>query len=270
MPELVLGTVRLRFNVYEGPAGATPVLLLHGLGSCAEDWLLQVPALTARYPVIVPDLRGHGASRGAAGWPTMATHASDMAALVSHLGAERAHVVGLSLGGAVALQMALDTPQAVRSLVLVNAFARWLSGPRGWARGARRAFFAATGQMARNGRIIAQGLFPREDQAFLRRAAETRLAGNSSSTYFRNLMCVARFDVRRRLEAVGCPTLVVAGERDTTVPFDLKAELAHRIPRARLEIVADSGHATPIDAAGIFNRMLLEFLGQAEVSGSEI
>lgn len=265
MPDLPLGAFRLHYDVRAGPAGATPVLLLHGLGSCAEDWGLQQAALTARYPTIAPDLRGHGASAGAPGWPTMADHARDAAALLKHLGMQPAHVVGLSLGGAVGLQLALDAPQAVRSLTLVNSFARWRPGQGGWWRGTQRTFLALTGQMERNARHIAHGLFPREDQEFLRRAAEMRIAGNSSREYFRNLMCVARFDLRRRLVEIGCPVLVVAGDRDATVPLEAKAELANRIPGARMVLVADAGHATPIDAAEEFNRLLLDFLATADV-----
>jgi pimeloyl-ACP methyl ester carboxylesterase len=265
MPSFTRGACQLHYDIHAGPPGASSVLFLHGLGSCADDWLLQQATLTNRFATLAPDLRGHGRSRGASGWPSMAEHARDVAALLSHLQLPPVHIVGLSLGGAVGLQLAMDVPSAVRSLTAVNAFARWRPGPRGRRRGLQRFLLALTGQMRLNARHIAGGLFPRDDQQLMRHAAELRIAENSSWDYFRNLVCVARFDVRRRLGEISCPVLVVAGDRDATVPRSAKLELAERIPQARWCVVANSGHATPIDAADEFNRLLLEFLNQVEV-----
>ena len=236
------------------------MLLLHGLGSCGDDWGLQLRALTPRYSVLAPDLRGQGKSPMPAGWPTIELLTADVVSLLDRLEIESAHVVGLSLGGAVALQLAADMPERVRSLVAVNAFAR-LRGARGsWWRGIDRLWLAATGRMEELGRTVAAGLFPHAGQEEVRALAAARLAGNRPLTYVKLLAAIGRFDLRDRLGEIRVPALVVAGEQDATVSMDCKLELAAGIPDVRLERFAGSGHATPLDQPERFTAALLGFL----------
>lgn len=187
--------------------------------------------------------------------------ADDVAALLGALDAPPAHVVGLSLGGCVALGLALDHPARVRSLTLVNAFARLApAGARGALRMLARLSLLACAPMSVVAAHVARGLFPRADQRELYLAAVASLAGNSRRTYFASMLAVARFDVRSRLGQVRCPTLVVAGDRDATIPPAAKALLSRTIPGAELVIIADSGHATPGDQAERFNAALLAFV----------
>jgi pimeloyl-ACP methyl ester carboxylesterase len=191
----------------------------------------------------------------------METMAADVAALLSALEAPPAHVVGLSLGGCVALTLALDHAARVRSLTLVNTFARLTpAGPRGALRMLARLGLLACAPMRVVASHVARGLFPRPDQRELRRAAAARLAGNSRRTYVASLLGLASFDVRRRLGEVGCPTLVVAGDRDTTVPLAAKRWLQQAIGGAELRVIGDSGHVTPYDQAERFNTLLRGFV----------
>jgi 3-oxoadipate enol-lactonase len=98
--------------------------VLHGPGSSADDWSLRLPAVTADYRVILVDLPGHGRSALPAARLTVDGMARDVEALLGHLGEGPAHVVGLSPGACVALALARRVPGRVRSLTLVNAFAR--------------------------------------------------------------------------------------------------------------------------------------------------
>ena len=243
---------------------APVVLLLHGLGSCGEDWVLQRPALLPHFTVLAPDLRGQGASPMPAGWPTIEDLAADVLLLLERLEIRSAHVVGLSLGGAVALQMAADEPERVRSLVAVNTFARLRATRGSLRRGVERTWLAATGRMDELGRRVAAGLFPDDGQEAYRAAAAARLAGNRPLTYIKLLAAVSRFDLRARLGEIRAPTLVIAGENDTTVPFSCKLELATRIPGARLARFTGSRHVTPLDRAGPFTTRLIEFLESVE------
>jgi 3-oxoadipate enol-lactonase len=195
--------------------------------------------------------------------------AEAVAALLDSLGEAGAHVVGLSLGGAVGLQLAVDYPSRVRSLTAVNTFARLRLGPGGFRRGLDRGWLALTGHMDLVGERVAEGLFPGPELEAFRGAAAARLSGNSSRTYFRLLTSVARFDLRPRLGSIRAPTLVVAGERDTTVALSAKAELAGHIPNARLVIIPESGHATPLDSVDAFNRLLLAFLAEVDGDGAQ-
>lgn len=244
-----------------GPAGAPVVLLLHGLGSCADDWAPQIAALAPRYRVLAVDLPGHHRSARPRGAPSVARMAADVEALLDRLAIPRAHVVGLSLGGCVALALALHAPARVRSLVLINSFAHLRSrGLRGVVRGVGRAVLAAVAPMSTVAAYVAREAFPHAEQASLRKAAAARLAANPRRHYLGCLGALARFDVRTRLREIRCPTLVIAGTLDATVPMAAKELLAHAIPGARMELVRESGHVTPIDQAEALNALLLAHL----------
>jgi len=244
-----------------GRTDSPPIVLLHGLGSSSADWRYQRPALGAAYRVIVPDLRGHGRSPRGLGRLTIDAMATDVVALLDTLDVPTAHVVGLSLGGCVALALALAHPARVRSLTLVNTFARLsLAGPRGALRGLARLGLLACAPMRVVAAHVARGLFPRPDQRELYLAAVASLASNSRRTYLASLRGLASFDVRRRLGQVRCPTLVIVGDRDTTIPLAAKRLLQRSIPGAELIVVDDSGHVTPCDQADRFNALLLRFV----------
>lgn len=245
-----------------GEAGhGPPVLLLHGLGSSRNDWLMQLLALVPRYRTVAVDLRGHGSSPKPPGPYDMPLLAADVARLLTLTGAHPAHVLGLSLGGAVAQQLALDSPHLVRSLILVNTAARFTSGSwQSRLMGLRRMATLYLGDMDAVAQGVAERLFPRPEQAALRRETAQRIAGNDLRAYRTALWAIARFDLRDRLGEIHCPTLIVAGDGDTTVPLASKRLLAERIPGSRLEIIAQSGHATPLDQPEAFNRAVLRFL----------
>ena len=127
MPHRIINQLRTH---YEESGAGDAILFLHGLGSCAQDWLLQMPVFAERFRVVAPDLAGHGESDKPQGHVRVADLASDVIGLLDALEVSCAHVVGLSLGGCVAQQLALDFPSRVRSLTLVNTFARFdLGGP---------------------------------------------------------------------------------------------------------------------------------------------
>jgi 3-oxoadipate enol-lactonase len=149
----------------------------------------------------------------------------------------------------------------VRSLVVVNAFARLTpAGLRAASRMAIRIVLLLCAPMSMVGAYVARGLFPRDDQRALRAAATARLSTNGRLAYVAAMSAVVRFDVRRRLGEIRCPTLVVAGERDTTIPLSAKHALVRGIPRARLVVVPDSGHVTNLDQPAAFNRIVEAFL----------
>ncbi len=246
---------------YRQEGEGVPLLLLHGMGSCGDDWAPQFAVFAGSYTVIAPDLRGHGRSDKPAGPYTIPQMAEDVADLLAGLGLFPAHVVGLSLGGLVAQVLAAGRPERVRSLVLVNTFARLRpQGVRGWLY-----FFARVAAMLVRGldaqaEVVARGLFPRPEQEPLRRMAAQRLQANDPQAYRATMRAALRFDGRVDLGRIRAPTLVVAGLEDTTVSLAAKRELADGIPNARLEMLPGSGHATPLDAPAEFNRLLAAFI----------
>ena len=105
---------------YETVGQGPPLLLLHGLGSSSQDWPLQIPDFAPHYTLLMPDIRGHGRSDKPAGPYHLTQFAADIRHLLAGLNIGPAHILGISMGGMVALQLALDTPQQVRSLILAN------------------------------------------------------------------------------------------------------------------------------------------------------
>ena len=106
---------------------------------------------------------------------------------------------------------------------------------------------------------VARRLFPWPEQRALYEAAVASLAATSRGAYLAAMQALARFDARGQVAAIRQPTLIVAGDRDTSVPLAAKVALAASIPRARLLVVPGSGHATPHDQPAAFNHAMLEF-----------
>ena len=257
----VLAGSELYYELHGTSTDRPAVLLLHGLGSSAADWQLQVPVFAARWRVITLDLLGHGRSPAARGTLTVEGMAAEVAALLAQLGETPVHVVGLSLGGCVALALALMHPAWARSLTLVNTFARLRpAGLRGAWRMAVRLGLLAGAPMPTVAAYVARGLLPRPEQRAYYEEAAARLGRNRRGAYFAALRAIARFDVATRLGSLRCPTLVIAGDRDQTVPRAAAVALQRAIPGAQFRLIADSGHATPYDQPQVFNEIVLAFL----------
>ncbi|HEY4720288.1 MAG TPA: alpha/beta hydrolase, partial [Anaerolineae bacterium] len=259
MPVLSVNSIELHY--LEAGSGQ-PVLLLHGLGSCGDDWFFQTPILAERgRHVIAPDLRGHGQSSNLRGPISVTQLAADIAGLMDGLGLASAHIVGLSLGGLVGQQLAIDFPQKVQRLILTNTFAHlWPTSLRELYTLLRRAIVSRLLPLNLTAQVVAADLFPRPDQSELRQAALDRVQTNDLTAYRSLIGAIRRFDTRRSLHRIHAPTLVITGDRDRVVPRGCQLQLVRGIPNVRWQMVRDSGHATPIDQPEEFNRLVLEFL----------
>jgi pimeloyl-ACP methyl ester carboxylesterase len=127
MPFAPVNNINLR---YEVTGGGPAVVFLHGLGSSADDWALQVPEFAKQFRVVTLDMRGHGASKARGGY-SIEQMADDVAKLLRQLGLPPAHIIGLSMGGCVAIALGIHHAESVRSLALVNTFARYQPPPGG-------------------------------------------------------------------------------------------------------------------------------------------
>ncbi len=262
MPFAELSTgVRIHY-LDPNPSGKPAVLLLHGLGAMGESWKLQFPPLTeAGMRPIAPDVRGFGDSSYPGGELTIEVFARDMAELLETLGVAPAHVVGISMGGTIALQLAMDRPELVRKLVLVNTFASLQ--PKGIG---GRLYFLARMLMAHTlgvptqAKMVAKKLFPRPEQEQLRRDLIAQIERANPKAYRAALSALGKFDVVDRLAEIRAPTLVITGSEDTTVPLENQRVLAERIPGARQVTIQGAGHAVIADSPEAFNEALLAFL----------
>ena len=238
-----------------------PLLFIHGLGSCAEDWQSQIEYFRDRYRTITCDLRGHGRSTKPRGPYSIEVFARDLASLLRELEIGPTHVVGISLGGMVAFELAVDSPERVRSLVIVN------SGPAVPAETFKqrlplhvRLLYARVLGLRGMAKMIAKRLFPKPEQIGLQRAFIARLAANDPHCYLASLRAIfAGWSVADRLPEIRCPVLVLASDHDYT-PVALKQAYAARLPNAKVVVVPDSRHALPMEKPREFNAAVAGFL----------
>jgi len=244
------------------PSGRPAVLLLHGLGADGGSWALQLPALEAAgFRPLAPDTPGFGASPyDRQGW-TVRRVAAGMARLLEELGTGPAHVVGLSMGGVIAQQLALDFPPAVRKLVLVSTFAALRPETLdGWWYFLRRATAVLLGGNRAQAPLVAERVFPGVGNEILRRMLIESIAKADPRAYKAAMRSLGLFDSRKRLGRLRVPALVISGEQDTTVSPVRQRQLVQAIPGARQACLPAAGHAVPVDQPEAFNRLLLDFL----------
>ena len=257
MPFLDAAGTRIHYQV---TGSGQPLVFLHGLGGSTEDWAPQVEAFASRYQVITLDVRGHGLSSKPRGPYQVEDFTADARAVLCQVATGPVHVVGLSMGGMIALQLGLDAPDLVKTLVIVN------SGPEVRPNNLRdrlllwqRALLTRAVSMATWGRILADRLFPEPAQAEAREALRTRWARNDKRAYLASFQAIRRWSVADRLGEIRHPMLVVAAELDYT-PVEAHRAWAARVPNARVLMVPGSRHATPADRPEEFNRVVGEFL----------
>jgi 3-oxoadipate enol-lactonase len=245
---------------YESQGRGDPLLLIHGLGSSSRDWELQVPDFSCRFQVMTVDLRGHGRSGKPPGPYSMSLFAKDTARLLEELHTGSVHVLGISLGGMVGLQLALDYPQMTRSLIVVNSVPELVPRSPAECLGIwQRLLILRFSGMRKMGQVLADRFFPSEDQAQIREIFISRWAENDKPAYLSAFKAVIGWSVKERLGQVSCPVLILGGDRDY-FPTSEKVSYSKLIPGAKLEIIDQAGHALPAEKPVEFNRAVLDFL----------
>lgn len=265
MPTVQVNGVDM-FYVVSG--SGPPVLWIQGLGAEHTAWSAQIARFNTEYRCIAPDSRDVGRSARATTPYTLRDVAADYADLLRRLDAAPAHIVGLSLGGAVAQHLALDYPELVRSLTLVSTFAcqgarqreLLLAWREIYARVAPVTFYRQANVWLFSDRFFER---PRNVENVLRYVAESPYI-QEPAAFARQVDAVLAHDTRERLPALRVPTLVVVGERDILAPPPLARELAAAIPGARLEIMPDAPHSLNLERQIEFNRLVRAFLSSAD------
>ncbi|MGH8355585.1 MAG: alpha/beta fold hydrolase [Pseudomonas sp.] len=252
---------QLHFEEYGQGA---PLVLVHGLGSSTRDWEYQIPVLAAHYRVIALDVRGHGRSGKPRERYSIRGFAEDVAALIEHLRLGPVHLVGISMGGMIGFQLGVDHPALLKSLCIVNSGPEVKAkSPRDYLEIAKRWSLSRLLSLESIAKALGWLLFPKPEQAELRRKIEQRWPQNDKRAYLASLDAIIGWGVRERLARILCPTLVVTADRDYT-PVAIKEAYVKELPNARLVVVADSRHATPLDQPERFNSILLNFVDEVE------
>jgi 3-oxoadipate enol-lactonase len=254
---------------YEIHGQGETLLCIAGLGLDVSSWRAQIPVWSAQYRMVVFDNRDAGRSAYASEPYEVRDLAADTIALADELELERFHLLGFSMGGAVAQDVALEVPSRVRSLTLCVSY-------------------GASGAWARErARLTAQSSPQKSDEEL---AGELMLLTLSEATYeeldgeleamrrivlsyphrqrregfLRQYEASARHEARERLPALRMPAHVIGAEQDAWVPVWKSRELAALIPGARLSIISGAAHAVHLERTREFNDLVLDFLGSAQ------
>lgn len=260
------GTVDgLRYEVHGGPAaGRETVILSAGLGGSGAFWAPQMAALTERFQVVLYDHRGTGRSVRTLTDPhSVAAMGEDIVKVMDALGLARAHVVGHAAGGNAGLVLALDHPDRIGKLVVVNGWSR----PDPHIRrcfDTRLALLNDTGVAAY---VHAQPLFlyPADwlsaNHARLQAEEAHHIAGFPDPDVMRTrIQALLDFDIDEALPRIACPVLVSASADDMLVPLSCSRRLAERLPNAVLDVAPWGGHGFTVTAPEAFNRAVVNFL----------
>lgn len=266
----------------EGP----PVVLLHGVTHSSKVWGWQFADLHQRHRVIALDHRGHGESiPGRDPW-TIARLAADAAEVIEALDLRGALVVGHSLGGIVAQQLAVDRPDLIggrmAGLALMATTAGGLSvGPAAWTGVSTAAVKVARRGMTAAGRVQDRLLAPSDLSWALFRlgigssADPTHVeltrqltAATPFSTLYELMEDVVGFDLRDRLGGIDAPVLVMVGTRDVVTPPRDSRVIAANIPGARLEVFGGAGHMLMLERRSAVSELLARFALELRAKGS--
>jgi 3-oxoadipate enol-lactonase len=247
-----------------GPDGAPVVVLANSLGATRGMWHLQVPALAERFRVLTFDARGHGESPAPPGPYTLDDLADDVLALLDEIGAERAHLVGLSLGGMTALRLAARDPERVLSLAVLSSSARPDPQPYVDRAAAVRAGGTAPLAPAVVGRWLTPAYAAEHPDQVAR--LEAMVAGCDDEGYACCAEVVAAVDLRADLGRITAPTLVMGGAEDQALPPEHQRAIAAGIPGADLWVLTPAAHLVNIEQPEQVTGLLLGHLDAARAA----
>jgi 3-oxoadipate enol-lactonase len=240
-----------------------PLLCVMGLSADHTAWVLQVHEWSKEHKVVVFDNRDVGQSSYVEEDYEVSDMAADALALADALGLDSFHLVGLSLGGAIAQQIALSSPERVRTLTLCVTYA----GSGAWGDQRARVLSQIFAGMTREERVEMLMMLVYSERLFevpqFVDAARATMLGNPHpqppEAFARQLGAGSRHDVRDRLGRLEMPVHVIGALRDVMIPVRASHEIAELIPGARLTML-DAGHACNVEAAQEFNPAVLGFI----------
>ncbi len=262
MPTTHVGTHTVYYDEY---GAGHPLLLLTGLGSNRLGWWKQIEPLSKKYRVINMDHRDSGDSALGTGPYTIADMAEDAAGVIQNLKLGPTHVVGISMGGFVSLELAIHHPDLVEKLVLVSTSAGGTTNvsprPEIAALLMRTEGEDLETRVRRTYTTIAgPGYMQAHPEDLDQSVRNAKSKPMSLESYQRQLGAVMRHNAADRLDKIAAPTLVIHGDYDPLVPYENGKYLAEHIKGARLSTYPGVGHLSTIEASEQFNREVMEFL----------
>jgi pimeloyl-ACP methyl ester carboxylesterase len=256
-----------------GSGDGPPAVFVHGLGGQWQNWLENIPRVATRRRAIAVDLPGFGLSEKPRDEITISGYGRFVRSVLEHLGIERAHLIGNSMGGFVASEVAIQFPEIVDRLVLVSA------AGISTASVARAPVLA----LARVGTAVTTFTAARHKQLMCRPitrhgalllvvrhpsliapdlAYEGLVKGTGKPGFDDALRASLKYDYRERLPDVKQPTLIVWGEQDSILPVQDAHEYERLISDSRKVVMQDTGHVPMLERPSAFNEMLMDFLAE--------
>jgi 3-oxoadipate enol-lactonase len=259
MPELTIQKTKIYYELH-GKEGKPYLILIHGLGSSVRDWEFQIPVFSEDYRVLAIDMRGHGRSDKPKEKYSVRQFGSDVIAVMDALKIEKAHIVGISMGGMIAFQMAVDCPERIEKLVIVN------SGPalvpktlaEKIAIYSRFVIVRLMG-MRKMGEVLAPKLFVDAEQENLRQTFAQRWAENDPNAYLNTLRALVGWDVEAHIHKIQQPSLILCSDQDYS-PLALKEAYLAKMPSATLQVIPNAHHAVSSERPEAFNEAVLAWL----------
>jgi 3-oxoadipate enol-lactonase len=252
---------------YEVRGEGEPLLCVHGLACDTLAWIPQLETFSAAYRTVIFDNRDVGQSSMCEGDYEIVDMARDAIALADELEIDTFHLVGISMGGAIAQEVALQAPERVRTLTLAVTFPA--GGP--YARKLGEVWGARVKQVSYEQHVNelmlmthSEAFFENSDMVeFIRAAMLNNPHPQAPEAFGRQIAACGRHDTRDRLATLTMPTHVIGGEHDILIPVWKSREIAELIPGARLTVLANAPHGLSLERAGEFNATVLEFIREA-------
>lgn len=237
------------------------VVLIGSLGTSAKMWEPQFAALSEHFQVIAVDTRGHGDSPVTEQPYTVALLADDVIAVMDKIDVKSAHIVGLSLGGAIAQEIALNHAERVSSLTLCSTAPKF--GTReAWLDKSRLVKKESTAAVADGaiGNWFTNECF--ENTPEIPAVYKNMIIDCPDQGYANCCLTLAEFDARQRLSEITSPTLVIAGEQDTSTALEVVHSLHDGINDSQMVTISPAKHLLNVEQAALFNAVLLAHLQQ--------
>jgi 3-oxoadipate enol-lactonase len=252
---------------YELHGDGEPLLCVAGLTCDTLVWIPQIQAFAGAHRTIIFDNRDAGQSSMADGDYEIADMAQDALGLADHLGLDSFHLLGVSMGGAIAQEIALAAPERVRTLTLAVT---WPSGSA-YTRQTAKVWSARVAQIPLEQHVDELMLLNHSERffeqpemvEFIRTAMLNNPHPQPPEAFARQVGASSRHDARDRLGSLTMPTHVIGGEYDILIPVWKSREIASLVPGAKLTVLPEAPHGLSVERAEEFNALVLDFIREA-------
>lgn len=257
MSLITINNIKTYFEVY---GSGTPILFIHGLGSGTEGWKYQVEFFSKKHKVYLYDVRGHGKSDKPSEGYSVEQFALDCYSFIKEVIGEPTHIVGISMGGIIAFQLAVDFPEQILSLTIVNSIPEFrIKGFKLKTKFWMRVLLTWLFGMKFIGTALSHQLLIGDEFSELRMEFINEWSRNNKKTYLKSLFAMLGWSVANKLANMNVPVLMIASEFDYS-SIQTKEYYTNILPQAQLAVIKNSRHALPVEKPSEFNQKVLDFI----------